>query len=763
MWRSRNKWFAGAGCVVAACLIPPKPAGLVASDGHTPSSEHNVIENAGFDGGKSLPWTSSFSEPGAGKVSVDSGELCTEITAKGKNNWDVQVRQRGMVIRKGHHYKVAFRARSTAPTTIRPKVGMQGSPYTEHWFAVVPLGTQSRTYSDAFTMERDDDPTAELAFHMGGPLAGGSLPVTVCIDDVVLEDPEFVRGPAPPPEPERHVLVDQVGYLPTSAKVAVIRSDETDPIAWELRDREGRKVARGETTVFGHDAMSGDHVHLADFTSVSEPGEGYELVAGGESSLPFAIRADLYRDLARDALRYFFHNRSGIAIAMPYAGGKQWARPAGHTSDAHARCLPGSHCDYTLDASRGWYDAGDHGKYVVNGGIAVWTLLDLYERAQRAGVRRLGDDLNIPESGNGVPDVLDEARWELEFMLGMQVPDGRPLAGMAHHKIHDETWTAIPTAPHADPKPRYLHPPTTAATLNLAAVAAQAARVYDKIDPAFANKCLRAAERAWQAAAQHPALYASEVVKGGGPYGDHEVADEMYWAAAELYVTTGKDAYRAALAHSPLHTKKITGAMTWQDTAVMGAISLALAERDPELRASSRARIVAAADHLLAVGHAQGYRLPFAGEDGQYPWGSSSFVLNNAILLALAHDFTGNAKYRDGVTAALDYILGENPLARSYVTGYGSRPIQNPHHRFWAHQADPAFPSAPPGALSGGPDSHLEDPYVQAAGMKGCAPERCHQDNIESYSTNEVAINWNAALAWVAAYLTSGRDGGADR
>ena len=101
----------------------------------------------------------------------------------------------------------------------------------------------------------------------------------------------------------------------------------------------------------------------------------------------------------------------------------------------------------------------------------------------------------------------------------------------------------------------------------------------------------------------------------------------------------------------------------------------------------------------------------------------------------------------------MNYILGRNPLDKSYVTGYGERPLVNPHHRFWAHQANAAFPPPPPGVLSGGPNSGLQDPYVQAAGLAGCAPEKCFADNIEAWSANEVAINWNAPLAWVTAFL----------
>ena len=162
----------------------------------------------------------------------------------------------------------------------------------------------------------------------------------------------------------------------------------------------------------------------------------------------------------------------------------------------------------------GWYDAGDHGKYVVNGGIATYQLLNTFERtktaATAAGGAALGDGtLRVPERGNGVPDILDEARWELEFLLRMQVPAGKPLAGMAHHKIHDQNWTGLPLHPQDDPQPRELHPPSTAATLNLAATAAQCARLFAPYDAAFATRCGTAAKTAYAAAKAHPAVYAS--------------------------------------------------------------------------------------------------------------------------------------------------------------------------------------------------------------------------------------------------------------
>jgi endoglucanase len=466
-----------------------------------------------------------------------------------------------------------------------------------------------------------------------------------------------------------------------------------------------------------------------------------------------------------DALAYFYHNRSGIAIEMPYAGGQQWTRPAGHLPDM-APCAPDVGCTYTLDVSKGWYDAGDHGKYVVNGGISVWTMLNQYERFQHLGttVGDFGDGkLSIPEGSNGVPDILDEARWELEFMLQMQVPDGNPSAGMVHHKIHDNDWTALPTPPHLDPNPRFLRPVSTAATLNLAATAAQAARIWRDIDPDFSERCLRAAEVAWAAANQHPDVYAPvSDSTGGGPYDDHDnnITDEFYWAAVELYITTGETSYHEAYTASPVHqtlggANGYSSAMTWWLVDALGTISLAVVPNEAgagEVQ-EAKSRLVAIADKYLAILETEGYRLPFhvADEKVGYPWGSSSFVLNNGIILALANDFTGEQRYLDGVVSGLDYLLGRNPMDKSYVSGYGHNPLQNPHHRFWAHQLDASYPSAPPGAVSGGPNSGIEDPVAKR--LDGCAAQKCYIDDINAWSVNEVAINWNSPLAWLTAWL----------
>jgi endoglucanase len=199
----------------------------------------------------------------------------------------------------------------------------------------------------------------------------------------------------------------------------------------------------------------------------------------------------------------------------------------------------------------------------------------------------------------------------------------------------------------------------------------------------------------------------------------------------------------------------VPGSMTWDHVAALGTISLALAPGalPAAERAACRAAVRAAADRYLALSTQQGYRVPFAPGAKGYPWGSSSFVLNDGVILALAYDFGGDARHLDAATEAMSYLLGRNPLDQSYVTGTGARPLEHPHHRFWAQQANAKFPPPPPGLVSGGPNSGLQDPYAQAAGLAGCAPMTCFVDNIEAWSVNEIAINWNAPLAWLAAFL----------
>jgi endoglucanase len=345
-------------------------------------------------------------------------------------------------------------------------------------------------------------------------------------------------------------------------------------------------------------------------------------------------------------------------------------------------------------------------------------------------------------------------------MLKMMVPDGQPLAGMLHHKVHDSEWTGIPLLPSNDDKVRELHRPSTAATLNFAAVAAAASRYLARFDKPYVNTLKAAAMKAYAAAKAHPDLYApaADGNSGGGPYDDTDVSDEFYWAAGELYVTTGDKAYLADLMASPHWMGDVfrPEGFDWGHVAAFGRLTLA---REPTRfsgpdAAAIRQSVLDAADKLLALQAKEPFGQTYTPSSGKYDWGSNHLVIENAIVLASAFDISGRERYRDGAIEAMDYIFGRNALNLSYVTGYGDKFAHNQHSRWFAKSANADFPEPPKGSLAGGPNSSIQDPVAQGLfGETGCAPQMCYVDDIQAWSVNEITINWNAALSQMASWL----------
>ena len=711
----------------------------------TAAEPYERVLNGKFDSVKT-PWWSS----GIAPSTVAGGRLCAQIPGGTANPWTAMIGQNDIPLEAGQPYTLRFTATASRSVTVRAAVALSVAPNTTILNKAAALTGTPKTFEFTGTSTVATRTGGQVAIQAGGVSAE---PYTLCIDDVSL-----TGGVVPPGggwDYGSPVRTNQYAYPTAGTKRASIVNSSTTPVDWQLRDAAGAVVQAGKTQVKGDDAMTRDHVHIADFSAYKKAGSGYSLTVGDQSSYPFDITDKPYDQLRRDSLAYFYHNRSGIPIEAKYVG-EAYARAAGHVGvapnqgDVSVPCLPGE-CDYSLDVSGGWYDAGDHGKYVVNGALAAWQLMDTYERSlYTLDVEGFRDGLlSIPEQDNHRPDVLDEARWEMEFLLKMQVPAGKPLAGMVHHKIHDLAWTGHPMLPGNDPQPRYLHAPSTAATLNLAAAGAQCARVYKLWDRAFSDKCLAAAETAWKAALANPAKYApKEDSVGGGAYDDTNVTDEFSWAAAELYGTTGKREYL-----NKVTTKLTSAGFSWKDTGGLADLTiLRLPLKFPLDRViTARARVINVADGHLRDLKSQGYPNPSKPADGLYAWGSTSATLTASMIMAMAYDTTLNRKYSDAVIESMDYLLGRNGLNQSFISGYGEKASRNQHHRHWANQVDARLPNPPAGSLAGGPNSGLQDPVAQQ-NLPGCAPAKCYLDELGSWSTNEVAVNWNSALAWVAAF-----------
>jgi len=691
-------------------------------------------------------------------------------------------------------------------------------------------------------------------------------------------------------------------------------------------------------------------------------------------SQAFQIGADVYGTLAVDALNYFKANRANevigdIARRAVHSRGETFtnnsdgtvksyknSRPAGPLGDSSAACRGGldnfgndftsTPCTFKNGVpnvpTKGWFDAGDQGKYVINGGVALWTLQNQIERIQSGLASAVNSDQ--------LKKLQEEAKYEMDFMLSMQakpetkayvpvgwqgdklsasgvagiyqVPFGdkrtvahaladnaagvvaynggnlprlqvklnltnEDVSGMVFHSLYDETWTSLPTAPGANNQKRLLSYPTSAATYNFVAVAAQCYRIFKNVDLAYANTCKSAAHTAWTAAEARRVAgkdifryeYANNdwsavdtskandlVLKngfgllpqwsGGGAYGDLRLKDEIYWAAMELYLATDDGNYLVTARREvsstndtgsgqwsgcqavsgqtytqnsfPVHCYPWVNGFDWQNVMALGTLSAVSADKNAfpaaaklnpatvpftisytdsanvvrsiSFSVTPKANVLAYANALKNQVSLQAFRFPKTpysptNRDTDYEWGSNGSILNRSIVLATAYDLTADKSYANAATGGMDFILGRNGNGMSYVTGYGQRAAQYPHHRYWAKLAHNSYPEAQPGVLLGGANSRdiqaifanadhctsrqavapfactgTFDPAVIGPGdqdnkyfmdkvVSKCmtsslkSPQKCFADSHHSFASSEVAINWNAPLTWMATFM----------
>ncbi|SFW54453.1 glycoside hydrolase family 9 protein [Ruminococcus flavefaciens] len=761
-----------------------------------------------FENGVGLPWHIVESAPGEMDFKIEKGAYTVTIvnpggaSRGGEDRWDCQFRHRGLKIVSGHKYKVSYEITPSESGKYYTKIGnldgdveiwhnmmADGGPdFNSTWDCIQIGKNETKKVDVTFTADKSLD-VAEWAFHLGGDgqyTNGDCFPVgtEIKFDNMSLIDLTGDENDYPTPEvwERADILTNQVCYFPKRAKKATLLSDSSKPVDFEVIDESGKTVYEGKSTPFGHDKDSDDEVHIIDFTDLDKEGTYHIETKDGSESRDFEIcGSETYSSLLYDSLNYFYQNRSGIEIESDFISSgetSELARAAGHPKDmAEIEQTWGySGSSGSIDVTGGWYDAGDHGKYVVNGGFSLWLMQNQYETALKYGFEDAYGDgtMLLPENTNGTPDLLDEARWEMEWMLKMIVESGE-YKGMAYHKAHDEKWTALGIAPADDDMKRIVKPPTTAATLNLAACGAQAARLWKDYDSDFAEQCLTAAKNAFEAAKKHPDMYAPlDESIGGGAYGDTDVEDEFCWAALELFITTGDEDYYDEATENKFfldvpqtlgggESVDTVGSFDWGNTGGLATLSAALNtdkfdKGDAEIIQEA---IVSAADNFISLEENQGYGVPYGqsklsynDSDEGYIWGSNSFVTDNAIVMAYAYLLTNDESYLDGAIGGMDYILGRNAMDYSYVTGYGTHAIEYPHHRYWARQIDESFPKAPNGVMCGGPNSGMQDPWVQGSGWKKgeIPPQKCYLDNIEAWSVNECTINWNASLAWLAGF-----------
>jgi endoglucanase len=495
--------------------------------------------------------------------------------------------------------------------------------------------------------------------------------------------------------------------------------------------------------VNNNDPATGMPIRKGDFTSLSRTGNYFIRVNSSDTSFHFMINENVYNDLYFKSLKAFYFQRCGSQLFFTHAG--QYQRNSCHTADGFFHSSTGQS---GFKFSRGgWHDAGDYGKYIVNAGISAATLLMAYEYFPAFFV---ADNLNIPESNNAIPDILDEVKYEIQWFLTMQDSDGA-----VYFKLTKEQFESF-VMPSQDSGIRYIYQKSSTATANFAAVMARFYRVYKNYDSSFANLCLNSALNAWnwlsnQNSIVPPGGFHNPPGTATGEYGDNNDTDERFWAAAELFEATGEQSFKDYYDFNYNIGGLINSTMNWQNVRTLAHITYLFSNQptaDPIIKAQLLSSLNSYCSGLTTRSNTNGFGVTI--NPGEYYWGSNSQILNNAILLILAYNRNNNVSYLNTALQQLNYALGNNAHNFSFVTGVGKKYPLHPHHR--PSEAD-GITEPIPGMIVGGPNQYLNDPVLQQYFNQNTPPALCYIDNVGSYASNEIAINWNAPLVFVSGYF----------
>jgi endoglucanase len=546
------------------------------------------------------------------------------------------------------------------------------------------------------------------------------------------------------------IKLNQLGFYPSAPKLVIVTGETTANQFYVTGTNLRDTVFTGTLSDEKQSQNSSTKTKLADFSLLKTKGSFVVLIPGIGHSYVFQISDDANKAAAISTLKGFYYQRVSIPLEEKYAG--KWHRSAGHPDNmvyVHPSAATKERPEGMLIASPGgWYDAGDYNKYIVNSGISTSTLLSAFEDFPDYFTTV---STNIPESNDAVPDVLNEAIYNIRWMLTMQDPND----GGVYNKCTNAAFDGM-VMPGTTQAPRYVVQKGTAATLNLAAVAAQASRIlskYKKALPGLSDSCLAAAKKAWAWAVKNPAMeYDQDAMNQTfkpavitGAYGDKDFSDEWFWAATELYLTTREKSFHEMMAKP---TRQDRGLPTWNSVGMLAWYSfLRLAKEVPVASSDSlpkmKARIIAMANEYLSKVSTNAFGTVMGGNRRDFNWGSNSNAGNQGILLINAYLLTGDKKYVDGALSNLDYILGRNATGYCFVTGLGSKPTMFPHHR--QSTAD-GVTEPVPGLLAGGPNPAMQDKCK----YEFTEPETAYTDDDCSYASNEIAINWNAPIVYLA-------------
>lgn len=584
------------------------------------------------------------------------------------------------------------------------------------------------------------------------------------------------------PSEKESIRINQVGFYPDQEKTLTLEQSNQCEKIEIYKAGTDEKVWEGAELRSAVSPWSGKERRIFDFSEITEPGT--YTVKAGNATADFTVSPAAYEELAQAALTAFYHQRSGMDLDPEIAG--QWARKGGHPdtevlihASASSELRPeGS----VISSPKGWYDAGDYNKYIVNSGYSLGLMAEaflMFPEQYDWETKDIDYGEYTRNTQKIYEPIFEELSYNEEWMWTMQDPED----GGVYHKLTTPNFEGF-IAPVECRQQRYVVQKSVTAALDFAGSLCSMAGLNSMawincdINARIYKERYDKAEAAYAWAKAHPdALYFQEKINEAydpdittGAYGDFSADDEFFWAASSLYLATKKAEYLEDVKQYFPESFKL---MSWGYVAPLGIFNWLQYEKrmlaykpfwgkdlfgkpycitaeEQEIIDRCKAMLLEYCDATILDVEGSCFNNSYGNKPDEFLWGCLSSFCDQAICFLYAYEITGDEKYLVNAHRNVNYILGQNATGYCYVTGFGIKSPMFPHSRL-CHSDGVEAPI--PGLLVGGPNPDQND-IIEVKKYDSDYPDESYMDIMPSYASNEIAINWNASLVaaihWLA-------------
>lgn len=569
---------------------------------------------------------------------------------------------------------------------------------------------------------------------------------------------------------QSNIRMNQVGFYPDQEKTMTLEDKNPTETIRICRKGSDETIWEGKHVRTAVSPWSGKERKIFDFSEITESGT-YTVIAGDETA-EFIISENALDALAEAALRGFYHQRSGMDLDPEIAG--KWSRKGGHPDTLvyiHASAATPERSEGTVISSpKGWYDAGDYNKYVVNSAYSMGLMANVFRILSR---NRL---ITREESTR----FWEELEYNHQWLLSMKDPSD----GGVYHKLTTPSFESF-IAPTECRQKRYVVQKSVTASLDFAAVCAEMGMTWGThlggnlmhdINTFGMVRRAEAGAPAYRWAKENPnAFYHQDKMNGmyepdivTGAYGDSRASDELFWAATSQYMASFPGDSNTYLTDVIENMPEEFTLMSWGNVAALGVFNWIEMEmhyrefgelfsdwsnpnvkQEKEIRKKCVNMLLEYCDKAIEDVEGSCYNCAYGNRPEDFHWGCCSSFCDQAICFLYAYELTNDKKYLDNAFRNVNYILGQNATGYCYVTGFGSKSPMHPHSRLCASDG---IEEPIPGLLVGGPNPGQQD-IAEVKRYGSDFPDESYEDVEPSYASNEIAINWNASLVAAITWL----------